>query len=82
MTKEHDQSSLNTDMIKGNLGKVLEHLAEANLSPIEIQILLATTIRSQAREKEKQADTIETIIQGKEEFAENLRELARRIEKL
>lgn len=92
MTKEHDQSSLNTDIIKGNVDKVIEHLADTNLSSVEIQILLATTIRSRAREKDKQADKIETIIQGKEEFAgidltvrkkaENLRELARKIEKL
>jgi len=92
MTKEHDQSSLNTDIIKGNVDKVLEHLAEANLTPIEMQILMATTVLSRAREKEKQADKIETIIKGKEEFAgldltvrekaKNLRKLAHQIKKL
>jgi hypothetical protein len=92
MNKEHDQSSLNTDIIKGNIDKVLEHLAEARLTPVEMQILMATAVLSRAREKEKQADKIKTIIEGKEEFAgldlpfrkkaENLRKLAHQIKKL
>ncbi|MCX6704194.1 MAG: hypothetical protein NTZ07_01990 [Candidatus Woesebacteria bacterium] len=91
MAKEIDRS-LNEDIIKGNLGVIIERLADANLSPIETQILLATAIRSRARVKELEADAVDASVRGIEDItgngsferrrAENLRKLARKIEKL
>jgi hypothetical protein len=91
MNREFDKSLLNTDVIKGNVGMVIEHLADANLTPLEIKILLATAIRSRARVKEEEADMVDASVKGVEDLAgngsferkraENLRKLADQIEK-
>ncbi len=91
MTKEYEVSQLNRDVIEGNIGMVIEHLADARLTPTEIKILLATAIRSRARVKELEANAIDDSFGdlehsgGKSSFerrrAENLRELAEQVEK-
>ena len=92
MTQECEDKQLNKDIIEGNVGMVIEHLADANLSPLEIKILLATAIRSRARVKELDANTIDDSFGDvkhpgdKSSFeirrAENLKKLAGQIEKL
>ena len=91
MNKETGQSMLNKDIIEGNIGMMIEHLADANLTPLEIKILLANAIRSRARVKEQEADKVDASVKGVEDLAgngsferrraENLRKLARQIEK-
>jgi hypothetical protein len=89
--KEIDRS-LNESIIKGDVGMAIEHLADAHLSPIETKILLVAAIRSRARVKELEADAVDASVRGIEDItgngsferrrAENLRKLARKIEKL
>jgi hypothetical protein len=91
MTQEFEDKVLNTDVIEGKVGPVIEHLADAHLSPLEIKILLAAAIRSKARDREREANIIDASTRGVEDLAgngsferrraENLRELARQIEK-
>jgi hypothetical protein len=92
MTQEFEDKVLNRDVIEGNVGMVIEHLADANLSPLEIKILLATAIRSRARVKELDANAIDDSFGDLEHSgdkssferrrAENLKKLACQIEKL
>lgn len=85
---ELGRSLLEADVEGGNVGMVLEHAADLDLTPEELKKALVTALNNRAKQKEEEANKVDTSwgIAGRGSFernrAKNLRKLAKRISDL
>lgn len=85
MSVDLERSLLEADVEDGNVGMVLEHAADANLSAQELKEVLVKALRNRALQKEWEAVVIDSSWgeKGKGNFeagrAKNLRKLAQQI---